>query len=1008
MTVVSMAAVSITAGESRADLGGKPARVHAIVGATIVSSPGAEPVQGTIVMRDGEITSFGPGIDVPADARVHDRTGCTIYAGFIEPYLRLPASATHGATRPSARHENELVRPDVRAVDHLAGADSLFDAMRSAGYTTALVVPGAGLFRGDGTVAGLAAAHREAHVLVEDGPMAFAFAKAPEDADAYPSVLMGSFALTRQTLLDAAWYREAWEAWRRKPVPTPPDVNLSLEALAPVLDGRRQLFVEVEDLRMLERAAGLFGEHPRVRPVFVSGGCDEYKNLERARAWVAKGEGLVLALNAPPSPRWLHDEQRAEVELRDLRHWDAAPSNPARVAAAGIPFAFTTQGLKVRTELLARLRDAVARGLPRDVALAALTVEPARLLGILDRTGTIARGKRANLTISSGDLLDPASRIVEVWIDGEWHGEHEDRAARKDYKGTWSLAIGEVAARVSFDLDKGALVGRVVPPPGEAAGPEEPKDEGVPLEDVSFERGRVAFTIPARSAGNDEPLRVHGELALGFFRGSTDPATNGRAVVGRKMTDIAQPLDSTFVSRGAPAWPPLAPDAPKRVFVRDATVWTCGPDGTIANGDLLVADGRVVAVGRDLEPPADAFVIDGRGRHVTPGLIDCHSHSAVASSVNEGTQSATCEVRIRDILDPWSIALYRELAGGLTVSNVLHGSANVIGGQNAVIKLRYGDTCEGLIFAEAPAGVKFALGENVKQSNWGEKYQTRYPQTRMGVEQFVRDRFLAAREYRARKEEWARRHDGLPPKPDLELEALVEMLEGRRLIHCHAYRQDEMVRLMNVLEEFDVHVATFQHVLEGYKIADELARHGAGASSFADWWAFKFEVYDAIPYSGAILWERGVLTSYSSDSRDHARRLNLEAAKAVKYGGVPEEEALKFVTLNPAKQLRIDRWVGSIERGKHADFVLWSDHPFSDDAICLSTWIDGVERFSRARDEEARGAMEKLRASLLAKAEAVNAAVEAPPEFAPTFGALVQHEEAHDERGDCGASEVIR
>ena len=336
----------------------------------------------------------------------------------------------------------------------------------------------------------------------------------------------------------------------------------------------------------------------------------------------------------------------------------------------------------------------------------------------------------------------------------------------------------------------------------------------------------------------------------------------------------------------------------------------------------------------------------------------------------EGTQAVTAEVRIGDVLRSSHIALYRELAGGLTSANVLHGSSNPIGGQNAVIKLRWGAPPEEMKFKGATPGIKFALGENVKQSNRGDQFTTRYPQTRMGVEQIIRDRFKAALDY---EKEWqaykavGRERGLIPPRRDLELETLLEIIRGRRLVHSHSYRQDEILMLIRVADDFGFTIGAFQHVLEGYKVADALARHGAGASTFSDWWAYKFEVMDAIPYNGALMHEQEVVVSFNSDSDELARRLNTEAAKAVKYGGLSEEEALQFVTLNPAKQLGIDDRVGSLEVGKDADFVLWNGHPLSTYTVCEQTWIDGRKYFDREEDLQMRRQIRQERAHLIQK-----------------------------------------
>ena len=425
--------------------------------------------------------------------------------------------------------------------------------------------------------------------------------------------------------------------------------------------------------------------------------------------------------------------------------------------------------------------------------------------------------------------------------------------------------------------------------------------------------------------------------------------------------------------RPSPGPEAVALAAPKAVVVRGATIWTEGPQGILENADMVVANGKVAAVGKGLPAPAGALEVDGRGKHLSPGVIDCHSHTAIDGNVNELTHNVTAEVRIKDVIDPLDVAVYRELAGGTTTANVLHGSANAIGGQNAIVKWRWGGGPDDFLFSGAPEGIKFALGENPKQSNFNNP-RPRYPATRMGVANLIRERFLAARDYRKRQEEYRKAAavkgaSPVPPEPDLQLEAIAEVLEGKRAIHCHSYRKDEILEVIRVAEEFGVRVATFQHVLEGYKVADEMAKHGAGGSTFSDWWAYKPEAYDAIPYNGALMRERGVVVSFNSDSDELARRLNWDAAKAVKYGGVPPAEALAFVTINPARQLGIEKRVGSLEAGKDADFVLWSGDPLSSNTVALETWIDGKKYFDRAEDLARRPALEKERADLVAKAK---------------------------------------
>ena len=404
--------------------------------------------------------------------------------------------------------------------------------------------------------------------------------------------------------------------------------------------------------------------------------------------------------------------------------------------------------------------------------------------------------------------------------------------------------------------------------------------------------------------------------------------------------------------------------------ITNAKIMTVGPLGNIEKGTILIKAGKITAVGADVAVPPGAAVIDASGRVVTPGLIDAHSHTAIEDNVNECTNIVTAEVRVADVLDPKDINLYRELAGGVTAANVLHGSCNSIGGQNATIKLRYGAASgDALLFQGAPPGIKFALGENPKRASFGGGAR-RYPATRMGVEVSIRNAFLEAKAYKkswddyeaavkaasAKKPLKGAPAPALPmaPRKDLQMEALKEVLEGKRLVHAHSYRADEILMLITVANEMGFKIATFQHVLEGYKVATEIAKHGAGGSTFSDWWAYKEEAYDAIPYNAAIMASHGVVVSLNSDSDELARRLYWEAAKTVRYGGVSEDEAFKMVTLNPAKQLRIDKWVGSIEVGKDADLAIFRSHPFAPDTRVEMTLVDGKVMFDRSKDVAAR------------------------------------------------------
>jgi imidazolonepropionase-like amidohydrolase len=407
------------------------------------------------------------------------------------------------------------------------------------------------------------------------------------------------------------------------------------------------------------------------------------------------------------------------------------------------------------------------------------------------------------------------------------------------------------------------------------------------------------------------------------------------------------------------AAPPPPPGPPEKTFaIMGGTVITAGPQGTIPNGTVLVRGKRILAVGAGIPVPPGTPVVNATGQFVMPGIIDAHSHTAAEQDVNECTDVVTAEVRVADVLDHRDVNIYRELAGGVTLINVLHGSCNAIGGQNAVIKLRWGRPPEELLYKEAPRGIKFALGENPKRSNFrvGER---RFPATRMGVEAVLRESFQKARAYKREWEDYektGRATGAVAPRRNLRLETVRDILDGKVMVHAHCYRSDEILMLIRLAEEFGFKIRVFQHVLEGYKVASEIARHGAGASTFSDWWAYKIEAWDAIPYNAAVMAAHGVNVSLNSDSDELARRLYWEAAKAVKYGGVSEDEAFKMITINPAWQLGVEKRVGSIEAGKDADLAVFSAHPFSPDARVELTIVEGAVLFDRARDLSTRPA----------------------------------------------------
>ncbi len=637
-----------------------------------------------------------------------------------------------------------------------------------------------------------------------------------------------------------------------------------------------------------------------------------------------------------------------------------APDNPAKLQNQGFQFAFTSNGLKDKKQFRTNLISAVKRGLSEQDALAALTTTPAKRFGLASTHGKIQEGYQANLIVVDGSYFNEDNPIRAVWIHGREYPVNPK--PEFDYAGNWDIQLHDQNGTLTLDTQlKNATV---------------TLDSTLSLSNVNLSGNRITFTME-----EDDVTQFTGSITKGKITGLGLTGKGDHFVwsasnfqpAEKKEKELAEesPSDLTVVYPEGAYGLSAIPDQPYSVFINDATIWTSGPQGILKDWDMLIVDGKIDKIAQDIKIPRNsAVVIDGNGKHITAGLIDAHSHSA-AVSINEGTQSVTSEVRIQDVLDPDDIAIYRELAGGLTTINILHGSANTIGGQNAVLKLRWGSSANDMLFKQAPKGIKFALGENVKQSNWGDDFRTRYPQTRMGVEQILRDAFTRAEDYRKNWMAYTKNGKAqktlIPPRKDLELDALVEILEGERLIHCHSYRQDEILSLSRVADDFGFTVGTFQHVLEGYKVADRIAEHGAGASTFTDWWAYKFEVYDAIPYNGTLMHDVGVVVSFNSDSDELARRMNLEAAKGVKYGGMSEIDALNTVTINPAKQLKIDKWVGSLEVGKDADFVVWSGHPLSTQSICEQTWVDGRQYFSLETDEALYRRDQSIRQDLIQK-----------------------------------------
>ncbi|HVU99382.1 MAG TPA: amidohydrolase family protein [Puia sp.] len=935
---------------------------YAFTHATLVKDGATTLIDATLVIRDGLVVAANTGqVPIPKDAVVIDCAGKYIYPSFIDLYtdygiptpegqrgrgaaspadfFRQPAqieSATKGAY-----NWNQAVHPETDASKLFNVDDAKAKPLRDLGFGTVLTHVKDGIARGTGVVVTLAN-DNENLVIVKQRAAALYSLNKGTSTQSYPSSLMGSIALLRQTYIDAAWYKSQ---------PVHEGTNLSLQAwneeqsLPQIFDGSDKW----GDLHG-DRIGDEFGVQ-----YIIKAGENEYQRIKEIAATKAS---YIVPVNYPQAQDLEDPDNARFVSLADMKHWELAPTNPGAFEKAGIPFCLTTADLRDTKQFYTNLRKAFGFGLTEGKALEALTKTPATLVGIYDKVGSLDAGKLANFIITTGPVFNEKTNIVENWVQGKKYAVKEE--AWKESKGQYNLIVSSTngtSATLILDIKtptSASIIGK----------------DTIPAK-FSYDGKLVSLSFPAPPEGGGAGTRGAGRRPAG---GRPVNATRLSGVVNGQTwngngTDSAGNLviwSATF----AKAAPPAADSTPRHrpnhigrvqypfdgygwdslptqhdLLIKNATVWTNEKEGRLANTDVLVKAGKIVKIGKGLDAGA-AQVIDGTGKYLAPGIIDEHSHIA-AFSINEGAQSVTSEVRIADNLNPEDISIYRQLAGGVTSSHILHGSANTIGGQTQLIKLRWGQDDEGLKFRNWDPFIKFALGENVKRTT--STNNNRFPDTRMGVEEVLTDAFTRARDY-----ERQRKAAPSTTRRDLELDALVEILEHKRFITCHSYVQSEITALLRVADKFGFKVNTFTHILEGYKVADKMKEQGCNASTFSDWWAYKVEVSDAIAYNAAIMVREGLNVCVNSDDAEQARRLNQEAAKSVKYGGLTEDEAFKMVTLNPAKALHVADRVGSIKEGKDADLVLWSDNPLSIYARAEKTIVDGIVYYDIDRDAQLR------------------------------------------------------
>ncbi len=924
---------------------------YAFINATVVVNSSTKLESATIMVKNGVIENVGPGLPIPKGAMIIDCKGKTIYPSFIDINTNygMPEAKRGGgrdnrgpqflSNKKGAYSWNEAIRPEFDAKTAFNTNEEKASGLREQGFGAVLSYQKDGIARGTSVLVNLNTDKEYKAILKSDVSAHFSFSKGTSTQD-YPSSLMGSIALLRQSLYDANWYAK-----------NNSEVNYSYEALNK--QTAMPKFFECSELYDVFRANKIAKEFGYTFIYKTNG--NDYQRLAELKAMNAS---LIISLQYPKAYDVEDYYDAQSVGLAELKHWELAPYNAAYLEKEKINFAITTSDLKNTGDFWPNLRKAIDNGLSEAKALDALTKVPAQMINASNLLGEIKTGMKANFLITSGNIFkDEEAIILSNWINGEEHKIDEEKSV--DIRGSYTLTSNGKSFSVEIAGSKNKPEWTIMN-----------TDSSKTKISTTWNNNIVSLVFQPDDSTIKQKVRLSGTIIDGATLkivgqgsvNSTDvvwQATRKKLFTEKnddkkddkkEKTEVG-PIIFPFAAYGATELPKA-----EKWLIKNATVWTNEKDGIQENTDVLISAGKIISVGKNLNDPT-AKVIDGKGKHLTPGIIDEHSHIAISRGVNEGTQAVTSEVRIGDVLDPDDVNIYRQLSGGVTTSHLLHGSANPVGGQTALIKLRYGKNAEDLKFEGADGFIKFALGENVKQSNWGDDQTERFPQTRMGVEQVYIDAFNRAREYE--KNKMARK--------DLELDALVEILNKKRFITCHSYVQSEINMLMKVADQFNFSVNTFTHILEGYKVADKMKAHGSNASTFSDWWAYKYEVIDAIPYNAAIMTKEGLNVSINSDDAEMARRLNQEAAKTVKYGGLTEEQALKLVTLNPAKMLHIDNRVGSIKAGKDADIVLWNDNPLSIYAKPLKTFVDGIDYYDVEKDAKLREDMRKEKERIIQK-----------------------------------------
>ncbi|EAR00998.1 amidohydrolase family protein [Maribacter sp. HTCC2170] len=915
----------------------------AFTNAKIFITPTQVVDNGTLLIQNGKVVKVGKSVTLPKNTVTIDLSGKSIYPSFIDIYsdfgITKPKRAPGGGRSPqyNATREgfywNDHIIPENDAISKFKYDDKKAKELRNAGFGVINSHIQDGIARGTGVLVALNGKGDDSQRVLDDrSGQYFSFSKSVASRQSYPTSLMGAMALLRQMYTDADWYANGNVDTKDR----------SLEALN-ANKGMSQIIAAGNKGNVL-RADGI-GDKNGIQYTILGGG-DEYETVADIKNTNAK---LILPLNFPDAYDVSNPYQALYVSLEDMRHWNQAPANPKILADNGVTFSFTLNGLKSPAKLKEKLQKAITYGLSETKALEALTTVPAQILGKSNKIGSLQAGRYANFLITSGAVFDKGTTLYENWVQGTKNVVNDKD--QKDIRGDYDLKAGSQSFTLSIS--------------GEPSKPKvEIKKDTLKLTskisyaddwmNLSFTNDEKIYRLTGLVKPDND--NITGRLILPDGSESSFNALRTKAFTEKekekKTAEKPEVVPVTYPNLGYGY--SSIPKAETMLF-RNATVWTSEDAGILENTDVLVKDGKISKIGSNLNA-GRAKVVDATGKHLTAGVIDEHSHLA-AVAINEAGHNSSAEVKMEDVVDPEDIDVYRNLAGGVTTLQLLHGSANPIGGRSAILKLKWGESAENMIYGNSPKFIKFALGENVKQSNW--QSFSRFPQTRMGVEQVFMSYFQRAKEYEVKKK------SGKPYRHDEEMETLVEILNGERFISCHSYVQSEINMLMKVADKFGFTVNTFTHILEGYKVADKMKEHGVGGSTFSDWWAYKYEVKDAIPYNAAIMNSVGITVAINSDDAEMSRRLNQEAGKTVKYGGVSELAAWKMVTINPAKLLHIDERVGSIKEGKDADLVLWSDHPLSVYAKAEKTLIEGAVYFDLETDKNQRVAIKNERNKLI-------------------------------------------